>query len=347
VLLLLQGLRARGVQVTLACPAGSAIAAAAGQAGLPVLTHPLGGDLDVSAVSFLLRTVRERRPDLLHVHSRRGADFFGALAARGAGIPAVLTRRVDNPGLPVLGGLMYASYARIVAISAAVRAQLMAEGVAAQRLAVIPSAVEVARCQPTWSRERFQQEFGLAPGQRVAGVVAQFIPRKGHQALLKAWPGVVARCPGAQLLLFGRGPEEAALKAAFGGRADVHFPGFRPDLLEFLGQLDVLVHPALTEGLGVGLLEAQGAGVPVVAFAAGGVPEAVADGLTGLLAPLGDRDGLIARLVQLLADPALRQRLGEAGRARVAAEFAPAAMADRYLALYRSLVSDGAPDLPP
>lgn len=347
VLLLLEGLRARGVKVTLACPAGSAIAAAAGQAGLPVLTHELGGDLDVTAVTFLLRAVGQMRPDLLHVHSRRGADFFGAIAARLAGVPAVLTRRVDNPGLPGLSGLMYQSYARIVAISGAVRAQLAAEGVPDAKLTVIRSAVDLEACAPVWSREQFLHEFGLAPGQPVVGMVAQFIPRKGHEALLEAWPRVTARYSGARLLLLGRGPLEADLRARFGDRADVHFAGFRPDLPAFLGHLDLLVHPALAEGLGLSLLEAQGAGVPVVGFAAGGVPEAVADGVAGLLAPAGDMDGLVERLVRLLTDPGLRQRMGTAGRTRVRREFAPAVMVERYLALYRSLLPAGAPDQPP
>lgn len=346
VLLLLDGLRSRGVEVTLACPAGSAIAAAADQAGLPVLTHELGGDLDISAVGFLLRIVREQRPDLVHVHSRRGADFFGAIAARLAGVPAVLTRRVDNPGVPGLSGLMYQAYARIVAISQAVRSQLAAEGVPEAKLSVIPSAVDTQARTSAWSRERFLDEFRLAPGQPVVGMVAQFIPRKGHQAWLEAWGQVTARCPNARLLLLGRGLLEPSLKAHFGSRPDMHFAGFRADLPAFLGQLDLLVHPALAEGLGLSLLEAQGAGVPVVGFAAGGVPEAVADGVTGLLAPPGDMDGLVERLLRLLLNPALRRQMGRAGADRVRREFAPAVMVDRYLALYRTLVPAGELDRP-
>ena len=78
-------LAGRGIDGTLACPAGSAIAAAAAARGLPVATHPLGGDLDLSAVLFLNGLLRTGRFDLLHAHSRRGADFFGGVAAAIAG----------------------------------------------------------------------------------------------------------------------------------------------------------------------------------------------------------------------------------------------------------------------
>ncbi|MBN8280846.1 MAG: glycosyltransferase, partial [Gammaproteobacteria bacterium] len=107
VLLLLDGLARRGARVTLACAADSAIAGAATAAGHRVVTHPITGDLDVSAVSFLTRLVQQEAPDLLHAHSRRGADYFGGLAAALAHVPAVLTRRVDSADPPLIGTLKY------------------------------------------------------------------------------------------------------------------------------------------------------------------------------------------------------------------------------------------------
>ena len=307
VLLLLDGLKKRGVEAMLACPTGSAIADAATAAGHEVITHDIGGDLDVSAISFLSRTIERRKPDLLHAHSRRGADFFGGLAATIARIPAVLTRRVDNPDTPVFGSLKYVAYDRVVAISDAVRAQLERQGVTPAKLHTIRSSIDAAACQPTWTREQFQAEFNLQPTSRVVAVVAQLIPRKGHALLLETWPQILARCPDARLLVFGRGPLEAELRSHAGQpgvqrvaavpagaqpadadpASSITFAGFRPDLRDFLGRIDLLVHPATREGLGVGVLEAQAAGVPVVALNAGGVPEVVVDGVTGLLVAPG------------------------------------------------------------
>ncbi len=347
VLLLLDGLRERGVGVTLACPTGSAIAAAATAAGHEVITHELGGDLDVTAISFLMRTVRERKPDLLHAHSRRGADFFGGLAASLAGVPAILTRRVDNPDTPVVGYLKYLAYTRVVAISDAVRAQLESQGLRAAKLRTIRSSVAADACQPTWTREQLLAEFSLEPTDQVVAVVAQLIPRKGHALLLQAWPQVIERCPNARLLVFGTGPLDADLKALADRNGEqieatagtVTFAGFRPDLRHFLGRVDLLVHPALKEALGVGVLEAQAAGVPVAAFAAGGLPEAVADAVTGLLVAPGDVDGLAGVIATLLDNPALRGELGARAAARIRREFSPERMVDAYLDLYREVLA--------
>jgi glycosyltransferase involved in cell wall biosynthesis len=351
VLLLLDGLRDRGQRVTLACPADSAIAAAARDAGHTVITHPITGDLDVSAVTFLTRLVQQQKPDLLHAHSRRGADYFGGLAAVLARVPAVLTRRVDNPDTPLIGTLKYRAYDRVVAISDAVRAQLEREGVEPARLRTIRSAVDADACQPDWSRGQLLAEFGLDPAAQVVAVVAQLIPRKGHALLLDAWPLVRARCPDAQLLVLGAGPLAASLKARVADHesleSSVTFAGFRPDLRRFLGRVDLLVHAARHEGLGVSLLEAQAAGVPVVALASGGVPEAIADGTTGLLvAPAGDparneagpAESLADAVATLLGDTDLRRQMGRAAAARMRAGFSPARMVDDYLALYREVL---------
>jgi glycosyltransferase involved in cell wall biosynthesis len=219
-----------------------------------------------------------------------------------------------------------------------VRAQLLAEGVPPERTRVIHSAVSLADCAPTWSPDRFRSEFRLEPGQPVVAVVAQLIPRKGHGLLLAAWPAIRARFPGARLLVFGTGPLEGELVARAGTSGGVHFAGFRRDLRAFLGHVDLLVHPALAEGLGLTLLEAQAAGVPVVGFRSGGVAEAVAQGETGILVPPGDTVALGDAVVALLDDPPRQRSLGAAGRARIASAFTPVAMAAAYAEVYADVL---------
>jgi glycosyltransferase involved in cell wall biosynthesis len=238
-----------------------------------------------------------------------------------------------------------------VAISDAVREQLERQGVPLAKLRTIRSSIDADACQPTWSREQFLAEFALEPTNRVVAVVAQLIPRKGHTLLLEAWPMIRNRCPDARLLVFGAGPLQADLQNRAGQGGTVTFAGFRPDLREFLGRIDLLVHPATREGLGISLLEAQAAGVPVVALAAGGVPEAVADGVTGLLVPPGNpaapmatpaatlAAGLADGVIQLLDYPNRRRQLGIAGAARIRAEFSPDRMVEDYLDLYREVLA--------
>ena len=119
----------------------------------------------------------------------------------------------------------------------------------------------------------------------------------------------------------------------------VAFAGFRPDLRQFLGRVDLLVHPASREGLGIGILEAQAAGVPVVACAAGGVPEALADGDTGLLVEPGNPLALAEGVIKLLDDPNWRLQLGTAAAARIRAQFSPDRMTESYIELYREALA--------
>lgn len=339
VLMLLDGLARCGVQATLGCPAGSAVGEAAAAAGHAVAPLAFRSDLDPRLLGQLTRLIDATGATLLHAHSRRGADFYGGLAARGR-VPAVLTRRVDDPDTPLLGRLKYRHYDRVAAISGAVRKTLRAAGVPEERLRLVRSAVEEAPAEPAWSPARYREAFGLAPGERSIGVVAQLIPRKGHDLLLQAWPRLRERVGPARLLIFGQGPLEPVLRARAAGDGSIVFAGFRPDLRQFLGHLDLVLHGAVREGLGVALLEAQAAGVPVVGFAAGGVPEAVLDGVTGSLVSTGDSAALVEAAAALLDDERLRTQLGTAGRERMRREFSVARMTAAYVGIYRELLGE-------
>jgi glycosyltransferase involved in cell wall biosynthesis len=346
VLLLLRGLKGRGIGTTLVCTAGSAVAAEAAGQGLDVRELAMGGDLDWRFTGRFEGQLRELRPDLVHVHSRRGADWFGGIAARRARVPAVVTRRVDSPEVRLKAALKYRRYERVIAISAAIRDQLIAAGVAAARITLIRSAVDPERLAPAWSRERLAREFALDPRCELVGCIAQLIPRKGHELLLEAWQTVARDCPGARLLLFGQGPLESRLRRvirAAGLESSVILAGYRPDLAAFLGRLDLVAHPALAEGLGLAVLEAQAAGVPVVAFRAGGVPEIVADGRTGFLVHAGDVPALAVALISLLQDAGRRRVFGEAARARVAREFRVTDMVAAHLTLYNYVAETPSP----
>ena len=345
VLDLVVGLKAHGVAGTLACPPQSAIAAAAMERGATVRSIPMRGDADLLLVARFARVLRELRPDLVHVHSRRGADTWGGLAARLAGVPAVLTRRVDNPER-WLGAWKYRNYRAVIAISAAVHRELRRAGVPDAQTALIPSAVDIEACRPGWSRARFLAEFGLGEHALAVACVAQLIPRKGHFDLLAAWPAIHAAVPTARLLLFGTGPLGPDIARRITdpllAGAVIH-AGFRPDLREFLGRADLLIHPARREGLGLAVLEAQAAGVPVVAFNAGGVAEVVRPGETGLLVLPGDTAGLAAAAVALLRDRPRRQAMGAAAR-QAAVRFNLPRMVAAHLTLYRDLLETGQRD---
>lgn len=340
VVYIVEGLAARGVANLLACPAGSEMSRQQ-PAGVRVLPMKMGGDGDLGMVSRLASLIRAERPDLVHLHSRRGADTWGGLAAKLAGVPCVLSRRVDNPESRLAVAIKYRLYDHVITISEGIRQVLLSEGLAADRVSCVRSAVDATPYLAPVDRAAFCAEFGLPADALVAGVVAQLIPRKGHRYLLAALPALLARHPRLQVLIFGQGPLEAELRAeveAAGLAGAVHFTGFRHDLPRWLGGLDLLVHPADMEGLGVSLLQASAAAVPIVTSRAGGLPEAVQDGVTGILCPPGDVAALGAAIDRLAGDPALRARYGAAGRARILAEFSIDAMVDGNLRIYRQVL---------
>jgi glycosyltransferase involved in cell wall biosynthesis len=338
---LLDGLTARGVAGRLVCPLGSAISEEIFAPGLAVAPVPMGGDLDVGFIGRLRAEIRRWGPDLVHLHSRRGADVLGAIAARRSRVPVVLSRRVTNPEPAVLAPLKYRLYDRVITISAAIAEGLVAAGVDRGKIRIVHSTVPPHGPAAPWERGRFERAFGLAPAHCVVGMAAQFIERKGHGILLDAVPRLIEARPELRFLLVGQGPLGAAIAQRIrdDGLGDhVLLPGFRPDLADFIGCFDLLVHPALDEGLGVVLLEASAAGVPIVAARAGGIPEAVRDGVNGLLVPPADAAALVEAVLRLAVSPALRAELGAGGRRLMDEEFSVDGMVDGNLAVYKELL---------
>ncbi|TVO57752.1 glycosyltransferase family 4 protein [Denitromonas halophila] len=341
VLYIMQGLAARGVNNLLACPTDAHIAAEA-RAFAEVLEMPMGGDADPGMVLRLKQAIRTHQPDIVHIHSRRGADIWGGLAARLAGVPCVLSRRVDNPEARWAVSLKYRLFDHVITISEGIRQVLLAEGLAPEKVSCVRSAVDPAPYLHDYDKAAFRADLGFEADTPIVGMVAQLIQRKGHRYLLAALPAVLAEHPTLQVLIYGRGPLEAELRQAVAdqGLADnVQLMGFADDLPAQLGCLDLLVHPADMEGLGVSLLQASAARVPIIASRAGGMPEAVIDGENGLLIDVGDVAGLAAAMNRLLGDTDERKRMGDAGWTMVMHAFSIDTMCEGNLAIYEKVLA--------
>jgi glycosyltransferase involved in cell wall biosynthesis len=336
---LIAGLDRHGVENVLVCPPDHALA----EHGARVERHevPMYGDLDLGMVRRLRRAFTELKPDVVHVHSRRGADLFAGLACRG-NRAALLTRRVDNPELRAYARFKYRPYRFVVAISRAVHDELCGPGgIDAARVRTVASAVDtdVFRPEPS-ARERVLRAFELGDDAFIIGICAQLIARKGHELFLRCLPAIVRSRRNVRVLCFGRGPLSARLQrlaAELELGQHVQFPGFRDDLPGLLPGFDLLVHPPRREGLGLAVLEAMAAEVPVVATAVGGIVDAVTDGQEGLLVPWGDAARLAGAVERMIDDAAARKQMGAAGRVRAERDFSIARMTDRYLELYRDV----------
>ncbi|MBW8190691.1 glycosyltransferase [Neiella marina] len=339
---ILQALQHSDIEYYLACPPGSDIAQSA-SAVAQVLEVPMNGDIDVGLVFRLARLIKQHQIDLLHVQSRRGADLFGLLAAKKAGIRAIVSRRVDNTEPGWFARWKYHGYQQVITISEGIRQVLLSEGVQPEHVKTIRSAVDTDKFQPDETASaRLKKEFELPQNSLNIGVIAQLIERKGHHTLLHALPEILQQLPQVNVIFFGKGPEQAKLREMvnqFGLTSKVHFAGFRTDMPSLLPGLDLVVHPAFKEGLGVSLLQASACGVPVIAGRAGGIPEAVRDDVNGYLMTPGEIPELTALILKVMADHELRSKLGQQGRQLMLDEFSIQVMAEGNEAVYRQLLS--------
>jgi glycosyltransferase involved in cell wall biosynthesis len=338
---LLRGLADKPMRNILVCSEGSAIAKTCVNMADKIYEIPVKGDLDIAFIYRLKSLIKKEQVDLVHLHSRRGADILGGIAAHLAGVKCICSRRVDNPEHPFIAKLKYRLYDRVITISNGIREVLLKEGIPANKVVCVHSAVDSVKYKQPAEREWFEKEFSLNPDSIVLGVIAQFIKRKGHRHLFAALPEVISQFPNTQVLLFGKGPEEEDLKKQINKHNlndYVHITGFRDDLHRILPNLYAVVHPADMEGLGVSLLQAAAAGVPLIGTNAGGIPEIVRNEQNGILIDPGNVEQLKVALLRLLEDNSQARAWGKAGQNIVNAEFSIDAMVEGNLKVYRSLL---------
>jgi len=337
VIWLLEGLIAAGVDCELVCPPDSDIANKATELDLNVVEISCAGDHDFRFKRRLRKFLRESKPDLVHCHSRRGADIWGGRAASAAGIPAILSRRVDNLESSYFSRLRYKPFSKVIAISDNIATVLKRAGLDSDRLMVIRDAVDVESVNQEPEAGVLSRHFDLSEKHFAIAVVAQLIRRKGHRFLFDVLPGLILKHPQIKVVVFGVGPDEELLRALarkLGLGGAVKFAGFRLDLDEYLAAFDLLVHPAEKEGLGVAMLKGASAGLPVIAFDVAGAKEAVAHGKTGVLIPAGDLESLQKAIELMIEEPEMRRSFGAAGRQRMRDEFSVQAMVESHIELY-------------
>jgi glycosyltransferase involved in cell wall biosynthesis len=189
-------------------------------------------------------------------------------------------------------------------------------------------------------RERMRRELGVAPDECLAVTVANYRRHKDYPTLFAAARAVRARGVPARFAAVGQGPlaREVHEEHARSGLGDgFRLLGYRADALDVLAAADLFVLSSKQEGLPVALMEALALGVPIVATAVGGVPEAVTDGVEGRLVEPGRTDQLADAIAALASDPALRTRYSEAATRR-GGDFDATRAVRRYEDCYRTLL---------
>jgi glycosyltransferase involved in cell wall biosynthesis len=328
---------ARGAEVeqSVVTGADSELARRLEGAGLRVVACPWRIGLDPRVLRPLARVAGEG-PCIIHAHDAH-ALRLATLVIPWVSRPLVATRRTT---FPLRKRTIWSRPMRVIAVSQAVRTALLAGGLDARRITVIHDGVDLeylARVRPVGIRER----LGWPAETPVAVSVAALTAEKGHIHQVDAARELAGAFPQLRWAIAGEGEERPGLEqriASLGLADRVRLLGWLPEPEALIADATVFVHTALQEGLGSSILDAMALGVPVVAFASGGVPELL-QGEAGALTPSGDPQALAREIRSLLESSERRRRM--AARAReLAHHFSDDGMARAHLSVYRSISRD-------
>jgi len=308
---------------------------------------------DWQALRHLEKIFRARRPDIVHTHSGK-AGVLGRLAAAHAGVPVII-HTIHGPSFGRFQSAPANAFFRaaerhagrvtthFVTVADAMRDQYLAAGIGRpDQYTRIFSGFPLEPFLAAQNDLSLRARLGLTSEDFVVGKIARLFALKGHDDLFQVASALVRACPRMRFLLVGDGPWHDRLTAqarSLGLEKHFIFTGLVPpaEVPRYVGIMDALVHLSRREGLPRALPQALAAGRPVVAYDCDGAGEVCRDNETGFLIASGDQTQLRDRLLQLAGDSALRERLGQQGRAFVAEKFPVQGMVDALHALYLRL----------
>jgi glycosyltransferase involved in cell wall biosynthesis len=301
---------------------------------------------DPGTYPALLRVLRDKRADVLHMHGY-GATTFGRVCARRLGLPAILhehANHTDTPWFQKVADRLLAPHTDLaIAVSeSTAEFTVRARMIPAERTKVVylgSPLEEFARPRSAEEIAAARASLGIEPSMIAVGTVTRLMPSKGNQYLVEAVPEIVTRHPQARVFIVGEGElqEELFQRARALGLGDrLVFVGFRRDVAEVLTALDIVVFPSLWEGTPLTAFEALAAGKPIVATDADGLLDILADRQDALVVPKRDASALARGVAALIDQPALAARLA-ASAARTGAQYDIGAFVRKMERLYEIL----------
>jgi glycosyltransferase involved in cell wall biosynthesis len=343
VLLTVLGLRARGHKAVLVAHPDGELHRRASEGPDLVALAPRN-EVDLSTAWKLSRVIRQWTPRVVHAHDPHAVAMAALALSFSSPTPRpriVASRRVDfHLQGHSFSRWKYRQVDLFIAASLAIRGILEHDGIPASRIVVVHDGIDVAKVERLPALD-IHAEFWLPRGVPVIVNVGALVDHKGQRHLIDAMPHLLRAVPDAHLVIFGEGELRHALQRQIRElHLDKHvlLAGFREEVLRLVKSADLFVMSSVTEGLGSAVLDAMAMRLAVVATRAGGLPEAVTHGETGLLVDPAEPRELAGAIARLLKDRPLRQRMGDAGLDRVTRNFGVGALLDGTLDAYRRVV---------
>ncbi len=318
VLTLLKGIDRTRFTPHLVCLTHGPFAALARESNIPTRTLPMHFPLDPTPLPGIIRWARQKGINLVHTHGSR-ANLLGRLGARWLGVPSLTTVHsslahdylspwsarlalgLDRLTLPLTSGIITVSeyLAKEVALRGGRNLETIYNGQA-----------PISFDDPSSSRHQFRLQWGIPADALILGTIGRLHPAKGQTYLIKAVTQLRLKFPNLHLLLIGDGPLRQDLEFELKQSTIPHtLTGYLPQAYKALPAMDLFVLPSVSEGMGLVLLEAMQAGIPIVASAVGGIPEVVRAGKDGLLVSLGDVAGFSDACSKIIDNPDLAKSL--------------------------------------
>jgi glycosyltransferase involved in cell wall biosynthesis len=319
--------------------------------GVPVAVIPRRGHGDLFRVRSLAALVGSSGADLAHSFLV-GANAYAYAATRLAGLRRLVVSSRTTMPMParsrrLVHRWVFGHAERIIANSETVRDFTAGYyGAPPSRIRVVRNGVDLeAYREAAGSRETVRAALGIARDALLVGTLGRLSREKNLELFVDLAAALSREIPGSRFVIAGEGPHRAAVERAVKAASlegALRLAGAREDVPDFLSALDLFVLTSDTEGLPNAIMEAMAAGLPVVATDVGGVREVVTEGETGHLVPRGRLVPLLGAARSLLGDDALRRRMGEAGRRRIAVEFSAGRMVSATAAVYEEVFGAGA-----
>jgi glycosyltransferase involved in cell wall biosynthesis len=302
----------RGHEMSVVVKRGSSTIPEFERQGVPIDARAISGKASPLALVALRKACRDHRPDLLHSHLSSASWWCGWMERLGG------PKTVGHVH-GFTSAMWHRQQSHLLAVSNAVKLHLVDQGIAAAKITVLPNALSPEEFVPRRSVAEVRAEFGAEADTQVIGTIAHLSEKKGYRELFAAIPLVLRQFPQAQFWIVGQGPlrdelERLARESGFLDR--VRFAGFRRDAADIMQAMDVFALPSHREPCALVYIEAALAEKPIVACNAGGAPESIADGETGLLVPPRDASALAGAILQLADNRGEARRMGRAGRTR-------------------------------
>lgn len=312
--------------------------------GFETLIVPQNCSFDGRWLLSIISLIKKRKIDLMHAHEF-AMNVYGSMASAMTGIPIVTTVHGKNyyweKWRRRLAYRFASKQSTMIAVSEDIRKFLIDKvGVKSGRVITIYNGIDTEAYFPdSQLRNSIRQKLRISETQAVIGTVGSLFAVKGHTYLLKAASIVTKTYPESVFLIAGGGDLLGQLRVEanqLGIGNNVIFLGPREDIPALLQDMDIFILPSLSEGLPLSVLEAMACAKPVVATDVGGIPEVIVDGQSGLLVPPGNSQALAEKILELLKNRSLADKLGNAGSLRVRKDFSFENMWIRYQKLYEN-----------